>query len=42
MTRRPFPPWLIFIIAARDGWRCHIDGLGYKPGETWEIDHEIP
>ena len=37
-----FPIWVILWIAMRDGWRCHICGLGHLADDPWEIDHDIP
>ena len=35
-----FPMWLLLRIAERDQWKCHVCGLGYIPGQPWEIDHK--
>lgn len=35
------PDWLLFRIAERDKWTCHIDGTGYRADDPWEIDHDI-
>ncbi len=35
------PTWALFRIAERDGWKCHIDGLGYLPKDPWEVDHDV-
>lgn len=43
MSKRfPFPLWLVFQIAERDKWTCHICELGYQPDNPWEIDHDKP
>lgn len=36
------PAWALFRIAERDGWKCHVDGLGYMPNDPWEVDHDLP
>ena len=47
MSRRfRIPRWVLFRVAARDGWRCHIcvkagfDGR-YRPNDPWQIDHDV-
>ena len=35
------PPEVILYIARRDGFTCHICGLGHLPHEEWEIEHNI-
>lgn len=36
------PQAVLFRIAERDRWTCHICGQGYLPNSPWEIDHDIP
>jgi RNA-directed DNA polymerase len=37
-----FPLWAKLRIASRDGWKCHICGLGHIVDDPWEIDHDTP
>lgn len=32
----------VLKIAARDKYRCHWCEQGYKTGDPWEIDHDVP
>jgi 5-methylcytosine-specific restriction endonuclease McrA len=41
-VRVKIPTWLLLRIAERDHWICHICGQGYIPGDSWEVDHDIP
>jgi 5-methylcytosine-specific restriction endonuclease McrA len=36
-----FPLWLVLRIAERDRWTCQICHEGYRPGDPWEIHHNI-
>lgn len=38
----PVPTWLLFRIAERDRWQCHVCEQGYVHGQTWEVDHDKP
>ncbi len=40
--RLKVPPEVLFRIAERDRWKCHICDLGYMPENPWEIDHDTP
>lgn len=40
--RLSVPSWALFRIAERDGWKCHVCGLGYLPDNPWEVDHDMP
>lgn len=42
MTRLRLPMPAFLRIAERDGWTCHVCGVGYMAADPWEIDHEIP
>lgn len=39
---RNIPAPVLFRIAERDGWRCHVCNLGYEVDNPWEIDHDMP
>ena len=42
MTERiKFPLWAVLLVAVRDGWRCHICGLGHLPDNPWELEHNL-
>lgn len=38
--RLKVPAEILFRIAERDRWTCHICQQGYIPGDPWEIDHD--
>ena len=40
--RLKVPPEVLFRIAERDQWKCHICQQGYMPGDAWEVDHVKP
>lgn len=40
--RFPVPEWALLRIAQRDGFTCHICGIGYVPNDPWEVDHDVP
>lgn len=40
--RLRIPVWVLFRIAERDQWTCHVCSLGYQPNDPWEIDHDVP
>lgn len=43
MSERIKPPQdVLFRIAERDSWKCHVCKLGYIPADPWEIDHDVP
>lgn len=42
MSRLVVPPWALWQIAERDGWRCHVCAQGYAADDPWEIDHDVP
>jgi 5-methylcytosine-specific restriction endonuclease McrA len=40
--RLRLPISAVLALAARDGYRCHICGLGFMVDDPWEIDHDVP
>jgi 5-methylcytosine-specific restriction endonuclease McrA len=33
---------VLFQIAERDRWQCHVCKQGYLPSDPWEVDHDRP
>lgn len=40
--RLRIPDWVLYRIAERDRWTCHVCQIGYIPQDPWEVDHDIP
>lgn len=41
--RLRIPTWVLYRIAERDRWICHVCSEGYRQGSdwAWEVDHDV-